>query len=53
MHVHKAEESIMPKIRAEMRDAGASLCFFDSLEFLDDFRGGMDAVFMDIAMPQC
>ena len=28
-----------------------TLCFFDGLEFLDAFRGGMDAVFMDIAMP--
>ena len=28
-----------------------TLCFRDGMEFLDEFRGGMDAVFMDIAMP--
>ena len=28
-----------------------AICFSDGLAFLDDFRGEMDAVFMDIAMP--
>ncbi len=28
-----------------------TLCFCDGMEFLDAFQGGIDAVFMDIAMP--